>query len=202
MAFDKSALKDYVDVAERIRAWYEAYPNGRIETRIIEHNEKRVVIEARAYRGAKGDSGPEDELGFIDDRPAGTGHSAMQIPGATPYTRGSEIENCETSAVGRALVMAGLPSKRIASGDEIRAKGGDTVVKREVIKSKDEEILRAAAAVFEPTDELIDWREAINGASSITDLNTVAQQIASSKLGADAKKWLAVFYNARKADFA
>jgi len=202
MAFDKSALKDYVDVAERIRAWYEAYPNGRIETRIIEHNEKRVVIEARAYRGAKGDSGPEDELGFIDDRPAGTGHSAMQIPGATPYTRGSEIENCETSAVGRALVMAGLPSKRIASGDEIRAKGGDTVVKREVIKSKDEEILRAAAEVFEPTDELIDWREAINGSSSITDLNTVAQQIASSKLGADAKKWLAVFYNARKADFA
>jgi hypothetical protein len=202
MAFDKSALKDYVDVAERIRAWYEAYPNGRIETRIIEHNEKRVVIEARAYRGAKGDSGPEDELGFIDDRPAGTGHSAMQIPGATPYTRGSEIENCETSAVGRALVMAGLPSKRIASGDEIRAKGGDTVVKREVIKSKDEEILRAAAEVFEPTDELIDWREAINGSASITDLNTVAQQIASSKLGADAKKWLAVFYNARKADFA
>ena len=202
MAFDKSALKDYVDVAERIRAWYEAYPNGRIETRIIEHNEKRVVIEARAYRGAKGDSGPEDDLGFIDDRPAGTGHSAMQIPGATPYTRGSEIENCETSAVGRALVMAGLPSKRIASGDEIRAKGGDTVVKREVIKSKDEEILRAAAEVFEPTDELVDWREAINGSSSIADLNTVAQQIASSKLGADAKKWLAVFYNARKADFA
>ena len=202
MAFDKSALKDYVDVAERIRAWYEAYPNGRIETRIIEHNEKRVVIEARAYRGAKGDSGPEDDLGFIDDRPAGTGHSAMQIPGATPYTRGSEIENCETSAVGRALVMAGLPSKRIASGDEIRAKGGDTVVKREVVKSKDEEILRAAAEVFEPTDELVDWREAINGSSSIADLNTVAQQIASSKLGADAKKWLAVFYNARKADFA
>ena len=202
MAFDKSALKDYVDVAERIRAWYEAYPNGRIETRIIEHNEKRVVIEARAYRGAKGDSGPEDDLGFIDDRPAGTGHSAMQIPGATPYTRGSEIENCETSAVGRALVMAGLPSKRIASGDEIRAKGGDTVVKREVVKSKDEEILRAAAEVFEPTDELVDWREAINGSSSIADLNTGAQQIASSKLGADAKKWLAVFYNARKADFA
>lgn len=200
MAFDKSALKDYVDVAERIRAWYEAYPNGRIETRIIEHNEKRVVIEARAYRGVKGE-GSSDDLGFID-RPAGTGHSAMQIPGATPYTRGSEIENCETSAVGRALVMAGLPSKRIASGDEIRAKGGDTVVKREVIKSKDEEILRAAAEVFEPTDELIDWREAINGSSSIADLNTVAQQIASSKLGADAKKWLAVFYNARKADFA
>lgn len=129
MAFDKSALKDYVDVAERIRAWYEAYPNARIETRIVEHTEKRVVIEARAYRGVKGDSGPNDELGFMDDRPAGIGHSAMQIPGATPYTRGSEIENCETSAVGRALVMAGLPSKRIASDDEIKAKGGKSAAK-------------------------------------------------------------------------
>jgi len=126
MAFDKSALKDYVDVAERIRAWYDAYPNGRIETRIVEHNEKRVVIEARAYRGVKGDNAPDDELGFMDDRPAGVGHSAMQIPGATPYTRGSEIENCETSAVGRALVMAGLPSKRVASDDEIRAKREDS----------------------------------------------------------------------------
>jgi hypothetical protein len=202
MAFDKSALKDYVDVAERIRAWYEAYPNGRIETRLLEHTEKRVVVEARAYRGRKNESGPDDELGFMDDRPAGTGHSAMQIPGATPYTRGSEIENCETSAVGRALVMAGLPSKKVASNDEIRSKGGDVVAKRESQKIADEEVLRAAAEVFEPTDELVDWREAINGAASITDLNTVAQQIASSKLGADAKKWLAVFYNARKADFS
>jgi hypothetical protein len=202
MAFDKSALKDYVDVAERIRAWYEAYPNGRIETRLLEHTEKRVVIEARAYRGVKEDNGLDERLGFVDDRPAGIGHSAMQIPGATPYTRGSEIENCETSAVGRALVMAGLPSKKVASNDEIRSKGGDVVAKRESQKIADEEVLRAAAEVFEPTDELVDWREAINGAASITDLNTVAQQIASSKLGADAKKWLAVFYNTRKADFS
>jgi len=46
VAFDKSALKDYVDVAERIRAWYEAYPNGRIETAVLEHDDKRVVIDS------------------------------------------------------------------------------------------------------------------------------------------------------------
>lgn len=171
MAFDKSALKDYVDVAERIRAWYEAYPNARIETRIVEHTEKRVVIEARAYRGVKGDSGPDDALGFMDDRPAGIGHSAMQIPGATPYTRGSEIENCETSAVGRALVMAGLPSKRIASDDEIKAKGGKSTVK-------------AAAEVF--AEDVVlpphvqKFVDDFDAATTIEQLNAVGQRVNNS----------------------
>jgi hypothetical protein len=116
MAFDKTALKDYVDVAERLRSFYGQYPEARVETSIINLTENRVVVRAEVYRTA-------DET-----RPAGTGHSAMNIPGSTPYTRGSELENCETSAVGRAIVAAGLPSKRIASEDEVAAKrGGDEV---------------------------------------------------------------------------
>jgi hypothetical protein len=203
MAFDKSALKDYVDVAERIRAWYEAYPNARIETRIIEHNEKRVVVEARAYRGLKFD-GAADELGFMDDRPAGIGHSAMQIPGATPYTRGSEIENCETSAVGRALVMAGLPSKRIASDDEIRSKAAPTkaapVQEREKTKTDDEEILKAAVAAFDgPTPAAVEWADSINAAASVTDLAKVGQQIATAKLSLEDKNYLQSVYKSRKA---
>lgn len=114
MAFDKQALKDYVDVAERLRSFYAQYPEARVETTIINLTENRVVVRAEVYRTS-------DEV-----RPAGTGHSSLAIPGATPYTRGSELENCETSAVGRAIVAAGLPSKRIASEDEVAAKrGGD-----------------------------------------------------------------------------
>lgn len=117
MAFDKTALKDYVDVAERLRSFYGQYPEARVETSIINLTDSRVVVRAEVYRTA-------DEA-----RPAGTGHSAMTIPGSTPYTRGSELENCETSAVGRAIVAAGLPSKRIASEDEVASKrGGDEVV--------------------------------------------------------------------------
>ena len=203
MAFDKSALKDYVDVAERIRAWYEAYPNARIETRIIEHNEKRVVVEARAYRGLKFD-GAADELGFMDDRPAGIGHSAMQIPGATPYTRGSEIENCETSAVGRALVMAGLPSKRIASDDEIRSKEAPAKAApaqaREKPKTDDEAILSAATAAFDgPTPAAVEWADSINTAASVTDLAKIGQQIATAKLSLEDKNYLQSVYKSRKA---
>ena len=199
MAFDKSALKDYVDVAERIRAWYEAYPNGRIETRIIEHNEKRVVIEARAYRGAKGDSGPEDDLGFIDDRPAGTGHSAMQIPGATPYTRGSEIENCETSAVGRALVMAGLPSKRIASDDEIKSKGGSAKT-----------AAKAAAEVFDDVvlpAHVQKFVDEFDAATTVEQLNEIGQKINNSNAGGIdiddlSREYLVKKFKSRRAEIA
>ncbi len=193
MAFDKSALKDYVDVAERIRAWYEAYPNGRIETAVLEHDDKRVVIEAKAYRGD-----------VPDEKPAGVGHSAMQIPGSTPYTRGSEIENCETSAVGRALVMAGLPSKRIASDDEIRSKAGvskpSPVQEREKQKIDDEEVLRAAAAVFDgPSPAAIEWADAINGAATAAELGKIGQQIATAKISDDDKTYLQSVYKSRKA---
>ena len=193
MAFDKSALKDYVDVAERIRAWYEAYPNGRIETAVLEHDDKRVVIEAKAYRGE-----------VPDEKPAGVGHSAMQIPGSTPYTRGSEIENCETSAVGRALVMAGLPSKRIASDDEIRSKAGvaktSPVQEREKQKIDDEEVLRAAAAVFDgPSPAAIEWADAINGAANVAELGKIGQQIATAKISDDDKTYLQSVYKSRKA---
>ena len=200
MAFDKSALKDYVDVAERIRAWYDAYPNGRIETRIVEHNEKRVVIEARAYRGVKGDNAPDDELGFMDDRPAGVGHSAMQIPGATPYTRGSEIENCETSAVGRALVMAGLPSKRVASDDEIRAKREDSP--RETDSDgviKETKTKKAAAKPTEQEQVAADeWSSTIASATSVDELSKIGLDISKTSLGVDARKYLADVYKAKR----
>ena len=200
MAFDKSALKDYVDVAERIRAWYDAYPNGRIETRIVEHNEKRVVIEARAYRGVKGDNAPDDELGFMDDRPAGVGHSAMQIPGATPYTRGSEIENCETSAVGRALVMAGLPSKRVASDDEIRAKRED--YPRETDSDgviKETKTKKVAAKPTEQEQVAADeWSSTIASATSVDELSKIGLDISKTSLGVDARKYLADVYKAKR----
>lgn len=106
MAFD---LSDYVDVAARIQEWYRRFPDGRICTTLVEFTEARVVVVAEVYRDGT-------------DEPAGTGHSSMAIPGTTPYTKGSELENAETSAVGRAIVMAGIPAKSVASEDEVKSK--------------------------------------------------------------------------------
>jgi hypothetical protein len=212
MAYDNAPKKkfaeDYIDVAERLRAWYEAYPNARIETSIVSHTDSRVTVKALAFRGDTSDpdvSGRPRPYGF-EERPAGVGHSSMAIPGSTPYTRGSELENTETSAVGRALVMAGLPSKKVASGDEIRAKGGTTIKpspamqEREKQKVDDEAILRAAQSNFSEDAALLDWRDAISGAGNATELAAVAQQIAASQLDADQKRYLGQYYTARKSE--
>ena len=188
----KKFAEDYIDVAERLRAWYEAYPNARIETEIVSLSDKNVVVKAWAYRGE-----------VADEKPAGTGHASMAIPGSTPYTRGSELENTETSAVGRALVMAGLPSKKVASGDEIRSKAGTakpSPVAQDKQKSDDAKILLAAQDAFGDDPALVEWRDSINGSVTGADLTAVAQQIAASNLDADKKRWLGQYYTARKAE--
>lgn len=172
MAFDKSALKDYVDVAERIRAWYEAYPNGRIETSILSHTDNRVTVKALVFRGELHDINPKDRPYNYEERAAGIGHSSMAIPGSTPYTRGSEIENCETSAVGRALVMAGLPSKRIASDDEIKSKGGSS-----------KSIAKAAAEIFDDAvlpPHVQKYVDEFDAATTVEQLNAIGQKINNS----------------------
>jgi hypothetical protein len=103
-------LKDYVDVAERVRLFHAKYPEASIQSEVIELTRDRVVVRSFVYRT------PDDP------RPS-SGMSMMNIPGSTPYTRGSEVENTETSAVGRAIAMAGFATKgSIASADEIRNK--------------------------------------------------------------------------------
>ena len=105
-------MDDYVGVNERIIAFREKYPEGVLQSEIIELSEKRVVIRALAYRTP-------------DDIRPGIGHSALGIPGTTPYTRGSELENAETSAWGRAIAALGFEVKKsVASRNEIESKSG------------------------------------------------------------------------------
>ena len=100
-------LSDYVQVNERIIAFGERFPEGSLQSEIYLLNDDVVVMKAYAYRAP-------------DDQRPGVGWSSLQIPGTTPYTKGSEIENCETSAWGRALAALGFEVKRgIASRNEI-----------------------------------------------------------------------------------
>jgi hypothetical protein len=184
----KAFAADYVEVADRIRAWYEAYPNARIETEIVSISDKFVVVKAQAFRGES-----------PDEKPAGIGHSSMNIPGSTPYTRGSELENTETSAAGRALVMAGLPSKKIASGDEIRAKSG--------VAPKADPIVAAAKSIFEDVESkespvVLGWLDAIQGASDSDELQKVGQQIASLDLSDNERGLLQNAWKNKRTKFA
>lgn len=110
MAGNRVDMSDYVEVNERIMAFKAAHPDGSLQAEIHTLTDSLVVMKAYAYRT------PGDE------RP-GTGWSSLGIPGATPFTKGSEIENCETSAWGRAIAALGFEVKRgIASKQEVENK--------------------------------------------------------------------------------
>lgn len=103
-------MDDYVPVNDRIAAFKEAYPEGCLQSEIVRLTDSLVVVKAYAYRSA------------TDTRP-GEGHSSLEIPGSTSFTRGSEIENAETSAWGRALAALGFEVKRgVSSREEVRNK--------------------------------------------------------------------------------
>ncbi len=112
------SLGDYVEVRDRIAMFYEAFPSGAICTEAawvsVDDDVPRVWVRAVAYRAP-------------DDAHPGVGHSWMVLPGTTPYTKGSELENVETSAWGRAIGACGIGlSKSVASADEVRNKEGQT----------------------------------------------------------------------------
>ena len=102
-------VQDYITVAERIEKFYERFPDGRICTSILHHDLERgfILFRAEVYRNA------EDTL------PAATGH-AYELKSEGYVQRTSYIEVGETSAVGRALAMAGFEVRRgIASREEM-----------------------------------------------------------------------------------
>jgi hypothetical protein len=107
-------LDDYVDVAERIRMFNEKYPEGSLQGKgfFIRDPDEKIIgyhYTAEAYRTP------------TDPRP-GVGTAYEPIPGKTPYTRDSEVQNSETAAWGRAIVALGFHTKKIASAEEVRAR--------------------------------------------------------------------------------
>jgi hypothetical protein len=94
--FDPTA---YAPVAERIRLFWESFPNGRITTRLVSRTDHDVVFEARVYRSAE------------EAKPAATGWAAER-EGDGDVNAVACLENTETSAVGRALANLGFTAAR------------------------------------------------------------------------------------------
>lgn len=96
--------KNYVEVNQRIKAFRKLYPEGTIETELISNENGVCVFKARVMA-----------LGCT----LGTGH-AYEKENSTFINKTSYIENCETSAVGRALGMLGLGiDTSVASAEEV-----------------------------------------------------------------------------------
>ena len=85
-------LDDYEPVAARHTRWLADHPNGRTITHMISAPGADIcVIRAELW---------------LEDICIATGY-AEEVRGAGNVNRTSHVENCETSAVGRALANAG-----------------------------------------------------------------------------------------------
>jgi len=86
-------LDDYEPVAVRHSRWLEQHPNGRTITHMVSQPGADIcVIRAELW---------------LEDVCIATGY-AEEVRGAGNVNRTSHVENCETSAVGRALANAGM----------------------------------------------------------------------------------------------
>ena len=104
-------LSNYVDVPTRFAMALERWPELRImENRpeVITVNDKVFIsVTMQAWRT------PDDPI------PA-QGTAWEPIPGATPFTRNSEMMNASTSALGRVLGLMLSFGPKMASTEEVR----------------------------------------------------------------------------------
>ena len=114
-------LSEYQTCAERLELFWKDHPDGRIDTKLIDFNGGRYIVQAFIYRTE------------VDAHPWASGLAEETIQGRGVNAT-SALENCETSALARALANAGYspkgdPSKRasreemskVASANEVKA---------------------------------------------------------------------------------
>lgn len=100
--------KEYRTVARRVADFREEHPidsGWSLLTQIVSIDERAIVIKAQI-------ANPEGRIvaeGF-----------AEEVRASSQINRTSALENCETSAIGRALAAAGLGGTEYASANEVQ----------------------------------------------------------------------------------
>ena len=100
-------LADYETVESRLEKWWKDYPDGRVGTKIEQATDTRYIVSAELFKTE------------ADAQPCATG-LASEVISDRGVNSTSALENCETSAIGRALANAGYAAKgKRASREEM-----------------------------------------------------------------------------------
>ena len=104
MAFN---LQDYETVESRLEKWWKDYPDGRVATKLEQASDTRYIVSAELFKTE------------ADAKACATGLASESISDRGVNST-SALENCETSAIGRALANAGYAAKgKRASREEM-----------------------------------------------------------------------------------
>jgi hypothetical protein len=155
MAFD---LSQYQTVQERIDLFWNSFPNGRLNLEIVLLNEAQVVMKAEVY------------LDKADEKPAAVDFAEERL-GTSHINKVSFVENCATSAYGRAISALGgqfSPKGKRPSAqemDKVNRANQDLFAKaQELFKAKDLAALKQiyvdaknAKLPKEQLDQIVTW---------------------------------------------
>jgi hypothetical protein len=100
-------LADYETVESRLEKWWKDYPDGRLATKIEQATDTRYIVSAELFKTE------------ADAKAYATGLASESVSDRGVNST-SALENCETSAIGRALANAGYAAKgKRASREEM-----------------------------------------------------------------------------------
>jgi hypothetical protein len=178
------ALQNYETVAQRLERFWTDHPSGRVFTDLIQSGAGYWIFRAQIFKKAD------------DDYPVSVGH-AHEVIGASQINKTSALEVCETSAVGRALALAGYHGSQIASLDEVvRAKARANESPIVAAPAPKPQPIRppVVEAAEDPKDASITkigvkkFLKMISDATTVNDLMKVGETIANDKTLEDFQK--------------
>lgn len=110
----KFDIDSYVTVTERVNTFWTSYPEGRIITKVTyldaaKHTARMVIVKAKVFKDRTNRS--PDATGYAKEREGTAGANQTAF-----------LENCETSAIGRALANLNIAvTKNRPSREEMLA---------------------------------------------------------------------------------
>jgi hypothetical protein len=166
MAFN---LADYETVESRLEKFWKEFPDGRVSTELEVCEAHRYVVKAYLYRTYL------DQVaystGFAEEKDTDRGVNAT-----------SALENCETSAIGRALANAGFAAKgKRPSQEEMKKVQSYAKTEKPILKEKFPEPVKDAWTIENPKDvqEVVQ----VEGAPTIAQaMNLLADELNAKEI--------------------
>jgi len=161
--------KEYTTVVERINDFRndERFEGWSIETDIISSDIENCIIKATI----------KDSTGKI----VGTG-LAHEVQGSTNINKTSHVENCETSAIGRALANIGKAGTEYASANEV----SDAIINQKVEEAT-ERLRGLVSAVLSNHSSIVAIKEGI----ALDNLSEAAEEWFTLEDEIKASLWIA-----------
>ena len=145
-------LADYETVEVRLEKFIKDYPDSRIATELEVCDKDRYIVKAYIYKVAA------DTVAWT------TGYAEEKVTDRGVNST-SALENCETSAIGRALANAGYAAKGKRPSREEMSK----VVAQKPVKPPIQDLIQAIKAADKEPAEQDYWTTPVNEYMKVVD---------------------------------